>query len=355
MTGKARLSKSAWLRALFGGLWIWAAFLAPSVSLAGEWGTSCGPGGCYPGPSRSVVVPVQQPHAAVVRVTAQEHGGTSSGSGSYVARSERHGLVVTNWHVVQRATAKIWVQFPDGFRSAATVLEIDKTWDLAALLVWRPKEAVVPLRIRTDMPRAGECLAAHGYGSGRYRVASGRVVQYVAPAKPGCPAEMVEISVASRGGDSGGPILDTQGRLVAVLWGTAGGRTVGTYGGRVKRFLDGSKFKSSPSGAQGASSEAQKSDAIASLRLEIQAIAKQVIAIESQPGPVGPTGPRGPAGKPGAKVDLEVVLARLEALEAALRKPITVCRVKDGVVVQKEEVYLGGKLLLIFNPVVEEK
>ena len=61
-----------------------------------------------------------------------------------------YGLVLTNWHVVADATHTIEVLFPDGFRTAARVITTDRTWDLAALAVWRPN--VEPVRMPRDRP-----------------------------------------------------------------------------------------------------------------------------------------------------------------------------------------------------------
>ena len=51
------------------------------------------------------------------------------------------------------------------------------------------------------------------------------------------PYEMVELSVAARQGDSGGPILNSQGELAGVLWGAGWGTTSGSYSGRVAAFV----------------------------------------------------------------------------------------------------------------------
>jgi hypothetical protein len=49
--------------------------------------------------------------------------------------------------------------------------------------------------------------------------------------------ETVEVGVAARQGDSGGPIFNARGELAGVLWGAGGGRTAGSYCGRVRQFL----------------------------------------------------------------------------------------------------------------------
>lgn len=178
--------------------------------------------------------PVQTPHPAVVRVVVQERSGLSLGSGALVAVQGAYGLVVTNWHVVREAAGPITVIFPDGFRSGATVLKVDPEWDLAALAIWRPQASPIPLA--AEMPQLGESLTIVGYGSGQYRAATGRCLQYLSPGQ-NQPPEMIELSVGARQGDSGGPILNTQGQLAGVLFGASWGRTAGSSCRRVQTFL----------------------------------------------------------------------------------------------------------------------
>ncbi len=177
----------------------------------------------------------QTPHPAVVRVVAPGSGSISHGSGCLVAVNEQHGLVITNWHVINEATGTITVEFPDGFESSATVQKFDRDWDLAALVIWRP--SVAPATLASHAPQPGDPLTIAGYGSGKYRAASGQCTQYVAPGLK-FPYEMVEVSVAARQGDSGGPIFNSRGELAGVLFGAGEGRTSGSYCGRVHWFLN---------------------------------------------------------------------------------------------------------------------
>ena len=190
-------------------------------------------------PTFSSPQPAQTAHPAVVRVTALERNGASLGSGVLVAVSGTHGLVVTNWHVVRDASGPILVSFPDGFGCNAVVLATDHTWDLAALAIARPK--VQPVMIATAPPRPGEVLTIAGYGRDSYRAISGRCTEYLSPGGSN-PSEIVELDVAARQGDSGGPIFNARGELAGVLFGSndsfiAGQYTMGSYCGRVRRFL----------------------------------------------------------------------------------------------------------------------
>jgi hypothetical protein len=176
----------------------------------------------------------QSPHPAIVRIITPERDGASYGSGVLVAVNDTYGLVVTNWHVVRDAAAPVWVVFPDGFRSAANVLKTDRDWDLAALAIWRP--SAMPLPIATQAPQLGQRLTIAGYGDGWFRAVSGQCVQYVSPGGNN-PYEMIELSAPARNGDSGGPILNDQGEVAGVLFGSAYGQTTGSYCGRLRWFL----------------------------------------------------------------------------------------------------------------------
>jgi hypothetical protein len=205
-----------------------------AVSVTLVWLTCCSSAVARKWPWSRADEPAQPPHPAVVRVLVDEPDGISQGSGTLVDIRDHAGLVVTNWHVVRDASGPIHVIFPDGFRSAARLLQVDPDWDLAALMIWRPPTAPVPLATRA--PRPGDPLTIAGYGPGRYRAAAGRCTQYVAPSTRH-PYEMVEVSAVARQGDSGGPIFNEQGELAGVLFGSGGGTTSGSWAGRVAQFL----------------------------------------------------------------------------------------------------------------------
>lgn len=175
-----------------------------------------------------------KPHPAVCRIAVAERGGQAFGSGTLIDAREQHGLVVTNWHVVRDATGKIEVLFPSGFVSEARPLKLDETWDLAALVIWRPPTEPAPLA--KSPPQPGESLTICGYGGGDYLQQTGRCTDYYSP-EIGQPQELVELNVEARQGDSGGPIFNARGELAGVLFGAAQGTTLGSFEGRVKTFL----------------------------------------------------------------------------------------------------------------------
>jgi hypothetical protein len=174
------------------------------------------------------------PHPAVARIIVPEGGAIAYGSGTLVDVRDQFGLVVTNWHVVRDSQGVVEVVFPDGFRSHARPLKVDSNWDLAALVIWRPK--IEPVRIATHPPRPGDLLTIHGYGRGQYRIATGRCTTYYAP-KLNFPMEMLELDVEARQGDSGGPIFNQHGEIAGVLFGAGHGTTLGSFAPRVRNFL----------------------------------------------------------------------------------------------------------------------
>lgn len=174
-------------------------------------------------------------HPAVVRIDVE--GGENvvyHGSGTLVDVADDSGIVLTNWHVVRDAAGEIRVRFPDGTVSRADVLESDKTWDLAALAIARPR--VEPVKLAKEVPQIGDALTIVGYGEGSYRQAAGRLLQFCAPGMSE-PADILEITTPARNGDSGGPIFSEDGRLAGVIFGSASGATNGSHSGRVRMFL----------------------------------------------------------------------------------------------------------------------
>ena len=201
------------------------------------WGWDTG------GPAKAVWTPQnlaeflltgQTPHPAVARIIAPESSGTSMGSGVLVDVNRTQGLVITNWHVVRDSRSAVLVQFPDGFQSAGTVVRWDEAWDLAALVIWKPR--ATPVTIAATPPVIGETLTIAGFGRGSYREESGQCLDYLSPTT-GYPREFVELKATARQGDSGGPIFNASGQLAGVLFGQSDGRTIGSCSTRVKTFL----------------------------------------------------------------------------------------------------------------------
>ncbi len=176
-------------------------------------------------------------HPAVGRICSTSGSGHTYGSGTLIDKNAERGIVVTCSHLFRDGIDNVTVTFPDGKRYAAELLGRDKEWDLAALLIAPPDAS--PVAIAVDHPKQGDPLTSCGYGSnGQYWCNQGRVLGYVRTTLTQT-YETLELSGRARDGDSGGPVFNASGELVAVLWGTDGRMVGGTYCGRVRKFLAG--------------------------------------------------------------------------------------------------------------------
>jgi hypothetical protein len=129
------------------------------------------------------------------------------------------------------------VAFSDRRPLQADLVAVDRAWDLAALKIAPP--AAEPVTIAAEHPKPGDPLRSCGYGfDGRYWCNQGRALGY-ARAAATSTYETLELSGRARDGDSGGPVFNASGDLVAVLWGTDGRMVGGTFCGRVRKFLAG--------------------------------------------------------------------------------------------------------------------
>ncbi|GAB6164261.1 hypothetical protein JCM19992_02610 [Thermostilla marina] len=221
-----------------------ALFAAFAIACAAAWGRcDSARGQCVGGTCRVPAVqgestaapPVSIDRNAIVRVVNRTGPFSSYGSGAVVGASDAHAWVLTCAHLFAEGIGETSVLFPDGSRRLARVRLLDRQWDVA--LLETPPLVVTPLSLAERAPQAGEVLYTCGYGSdGRLVFRSGKALGYVGQGTlPG--RETLAVSGAAREGDSGGPVLDARGRVVAVLWGTDGSRSVGTYCGRLRRLI----------------------------------------------------------------------------------------------------------------------
>ena len=134
------------------------------------------------------------------RVKTSEDGAQTIpyfyGTGVFVAQYRNWGLVLTNWHVVSETDQTLNVVFPSGAYSARVILR-DETWDLAALLIAKPR-GVDPLPISCETPRLGDTFWVGGYGQSSgladFRMGAGKLVSYVSLVTADCMDDSNETS-----------------------------------------------------------------------------------------------------------------------------------------------------------------
>lgn len=134
---------------------------------------------------------------------------TPSAEGSAFAY-ERAGIYLTNAHVVGDARS-VEIQAQDGRRVTASVISVDPGLDLARL---RSSLQLPPLPVRLGAARIGEDVVAIGSPRGL----AGSVTKGIVSATRhgGSGRDEIQTDLALNPGNSGGPLLDAEGRVLGV-------------------------------------------------------------------------------------------------------------------------------------------
>ncbi len=171
---------------------------------------------------------------AVVQVTTlgQSRGPRSEGDpkpsqgGSGVIIDAANGIIVTNHHVIENGQ-KFTVDMIDGRLFDATLIGADKATDIAVLKI----EATGLSQVQTvdsDTLRTGDLAFAVGYPLGLDQTLTMGVISGLNRSGMGDAIEdYIQTDAAVNSGNSGGPLLDSRGRLIgintAILSGGMGG------------------------------------------------------------------------------------------------------------------------------------
>ena len=160
---------------------------------------------------------------SVVRIYCRNDAKSGDiGSGVFLQWNGRP-VVLTARHVVADAKT-INLEFFDGRKRDARVLRCDATWDAAVLEPIGDTQGIPPAEIEFGnraMQNAGDSLESCGYGpDGRLACNHGAFVGYRrSSASLAGPDDWMIVSGHARQGDSGGPIFNSNGRVVGVIWG----------------------------------------------------------------------------------------------------------------------------------------
>jgi S1-C subfamily serine protease len=170
---------------------------------------------------------------------------TCVGSGVLVWRGTEQAVVLTVHHLFRDRGTKIRVVFPNGEKYEAEQVQSESDPDLGALTIPRP--GVEPMVIsEDDPPRPGDRVFLCGFDgkTGNYRRTPGVVKGYSAHRTSSgfTPEHDLAVIGGAVEGNSGGPIVDEDGELVAIIWGTDGRMTYGSYANRIGTFLTSQKF-----------------------------------------------------------------------------------------------------------------
>jgi putative serine protease PepD len=145
-------------------------------------------------------------------------GGAQSQGSGFVYDDEGH--IVTNQHVVAGAS-RITVRFSDGSTRNARVVGTDPSTDLAVIKVNAPASALTALRLGdSSKVRVGDSVVALGSpfgleGSITSGIVSALHRQMTAP-NNFTILDSIQTDAAINHGNSGGPLLDSRGRVIGV-------------------------------------------------------------------------------------------------------------------------------------------
>lgn len=228
---------------------------APAPAPAPAWAQAAGQAPAMPYDARrgvfSFAAGLEESLPAVVQVTTlgQSRGPSSrsqpkpSQGGSGVIIDAREGIIVTNHHVIENGQ-KFTVDLIDGRLFDATLIGSDKATDIAVLKIEATGLSQVAT-VDSDTLRSGDLAFAVGYPLGLDQTLTMGVVSGLNRSGMGDAIEdYIQTDAAVNSGNSGGPLLDSRGRLIgintAILSGGFGGGNDGiafAVPTRIMRFV----------------------------------------------------------------------------------------------------------------------
>ena len=140
---------------------------------------------------------------------------TPVSSGSGVIIDAANGIIVTNHHVIEDGQ-KFRVDMTDGRLVEATLLGSDKATDIAVLQIRAPNLSQVET-VDSDTLRTGDLAFAVGYPLGLDQTLTMGVISGLGRSGMGDAVEdYIQTDAAVNSGNSGGPLLDSRGRLIGI-------------------------------------------------------------------------------------------------------------------------------------------
>ncbi len=179
------------------------------------------------------VLVYKQVAPAMVLIQAHSPGAKSEeslGAGVIVTNT---GEILTALHVVEGATS-IKVSFSDGTTSAATIRSSDATHDIASLTPRRSPGVVVPAVLGGGV-RIGDQVFALGHPLGLVDTLTAGVVSGLDRTFKGAHGRtltgLIQFDAAVNPGNSGGPLVNSQGQVVGIVTGLANPAGVDDFAG----------------------------------------------------------------------------------------------------------------------------
>jgi hypothetical protein len=158
---------------------------------------------------------VEKAKNSVVQVVAETDTGLQRGSGFIVTEN---GLVIASRHVVEGAK-RIWVNMNGTDSLPAELVNGPKTDVDACLLRIRTERRFKPLPVAMNVEasnRIGQDVIVLGYPDGDPRLTVTRGLLAGFTRRNG--VQCLKTTALVRKGNSGGPVLNTRGEVIGILW-----------------------------------------------------------------------------------------------------------------------------------------
>lgn len=196
----------------------------------GQGGLAGGSGQLNGGTAATTATAAQQKGVVTIDATLQYQGATSAGTGMILSSD---GLVLTNNHVVDGATSIQVTDESTGKQYTATVVGTDPSADVA-LLQLKGASGLTPVTLDNNggvVTGNGITAIGNAEGTGTLVAAAGTVgatdQTMTAQTETGAAAEtlngMIQFQADVVSGDSGGPLLDSQGEVVGMTTAASSG------------------------------------------------------------------------------------------------------------------------------------
>ena len=168
------------------------------------------------GPSVVYITAVTRRRDFFGRVTGEVPLGTGTG---FVW--DRDGHIVTNYHVVQGRTSSIRVVMHDQTSYEAQPVGGSARHDLAVLRIDAPADSLRPVRLgNSDRVRVGQSAYAIGNPFGYSATLTTGIISALSRQIEGLTGDIIEdviqVDAAINTGNSGGPLLDSRGRVIGI-------------------------------------------------------------------------------------------------------------------------------------------
>jgi putative serine protease PepD len=150
---------------------------------------------------------------------------------------DRAGHIVTNYHVIERAS-DIKVGFSNRDTMAAKVVGSDPSTDLSVLRVEAPANALTPLPLgNSDRVEVGDQVVAIGNPFGLARTATAGIIsavqRFITSPNQYTIDHVLQTDAPINHGNSGGPLLNTIGQVIGVNTQIETGDPTGSTSGNV--------------------------------------------------------------------------------------------------------------------------